>query len=167
MSDREYSVQRVAQTQHVCTNHFSLPIQVSAILFDDIEGSKESYTTLFSTTKGDVYALTTSDAPLLLVDVRNMMRSMNIEPAAYAAPGGDKGYFMRRGHEAFRNTYPGRSSWSSQEALFYQTLAPYSPALVKVARIKDAVRSFNTSTGRWHKAYEFSYNISQKVAQHA
>jgi len=157
MSDLEYTSMKLAEIELACKKQFNVNLHVKEVLFDTITSGIHSYTTIFKTDHNDVYALCVSDEKLKLSDVQHAVKSMNMDAEEYLAPGGDKNYFLRLGYVAFLKAYPGRKSWNTQEALFYQTLTPYAPALVKISKINGEIRRYNSVAARWQKVYDFSY----------
>lgn len=153
----EYNQMKVAQIERICKQSFNAELRVTGIIFDDIQSGKNSYTTIFQSDKHTLYALVESNDSLTLFDVKNIIKSIGIEAEEFLPPNGDETYFMRHGHKAFLNAYPGRKTESDQERMFYRTLSPYNPALVRIAKIGGEIRRYNSMSPRWQKVDEYSY----------
>lgn len=159
MSDAEYGRVKRAEIQHVCDEDFRLQLSVDEILFDNVTTEFNSYTTVFRTEDGSLYALCQSDDGMRLADVRRIIKSMNMISDRYYAPNGNVNYFDRLGMRVFKRAYPGRNSWTKDEAAYYRTLAPYSPALVKLAKVNTEVRRYNPHAEKWQKISELTTSI--------
>lgn len=162
MINGDYNLMKVAQVERLCKQQFGVNLHVREIVFDDVKAGKNSYVTIFQADKHTLYALLESDDPLTLFDVKSIMKSMGIEADDYLPPQGDQTYFMRHGHEVFLKAYPGRKTETDQERMYYRTLSPYRPALVRIAKISGEVRQYNTSSPRWQKSDDYSY-VRMKV----
>lgn len=163
MSDREYQRLRVHETITMCQRIFNVALPITAVLFDDINTADDALGILFQTSSSHLYALFISDGAQTLADVRKRAKAMGLTIDGYYYPKGDAHYFTRAGYKAFQAAYPGRREWSTQEARYFQTLAPYSPALLRVKAIDGEIRRFNKHDRKWHPEYEFHYDNQQKV----
>lgn len=162
MINGDYNLMKVAQVERMCKQQFGVNLHVREIVFDDVRAGKNSYATIFQADKHTMYVLLESDDPLTLFDVKGIMKSMGIEADAYMPPHGDETYFMRNGHQAFLSAYPGRKTETDQERMYYRTLSPYSPALVRIAKIGGEIRHYDTASPRWQKSDDYSY-VRMKV----
>jgi len=157
MSDYEYNKMRLIETIKTCRDHFNVSLPIKEVLFDDIETGPNSYCVLFRTQKNDIYALFQSTSKQTFADVKRAAKAMGLNVEGYFAPYGDRSHFTRYGFAAFQDAYPGRNSWTAQEARYYKTLAPYAPALVRVSRVNGEIRRFNSHDSHWHKVFDFKY----------
>lgn len=165
MTDQDYDAMRRRQSEAICKDYFGVKLKIDDILYDDIETGKGSYCILFRTNRHDVYALYIAKQPQTLRSVRRIVRSMGLVAESYAAPYGNRLYFKKKGFEIFKQAYPGRTRWTKQEEAFYQTLADYSPALVKIAKIYGEVRRYNPNyNSNWQKVLDLRYE-KMKVTQ--
>lgn len=165
MSEQDYDAMRRRQSEAICRKYFGITIRIEEILYDDIETGEESYCVLFRTRRNDLFALYIAKEPQTLGSVRHIVRSMGLKAESYAVPFGDKQYFKRKGFEIFKQAYPGRKQWTTQEAAFYQTLAEYSPALVKISKVYGEVRRYNPNySAKWQKILDLQYE-KMKVLQ--
>lgn len=159
MKQQVYSSQRAHTVQAFCQDYFELAIPVDMVFDDDIETSASSLCTLFTATTGQMYALFVSRESQSLADVRHHARAMGLGIDSYAFPFGDRRYFERKGFEIFKRAYPGRKTWTPQEASYYRTLVAYNPALVRVTNIRDGIRRYNPNYAtKWQHALDVRYN---------
>lgn len=149
MSDAEYGRAKRAEIEHVCEETFRLSLRVSEVLFDNVTTELDSFTTVFRSEDGSLYALCQAGEGMRLADVRRIVKSMNMISDRYYAPFGNADYFDRLGMRIFQRAYPGRNSWTQDEAAYYRTLVPYSPALVKLAKVNEDVRRYNPYAEKW------------------
>jgi hypothetical protein len=163
MTDVEYHKIRRAEIESLCLRKFQTDLTVKTLLFEDVPIAKGALATVFSTPDHYIYVLCESEVPLRFRDIQRAIKSMGFFPGAYAAPHGDKNYFKREGYEIFRNSYPGRTKWTSNEESYYQTLAPYSTALVRVCGVGSQVRRYNEFCNQWQKIYEPSRALSRSA----
>ena len=153
--------QRIAQIELICSEKFATQLYVKRIVADALPTGPNSYTTIFSTTHNAMYALCTGDASMQYADVKSAMKSMGIEVDAFLPPNADTNYFKDFGLKKFQQYFPSRATISADDTAFYETIAPYSPALVKIKRLKGAINQYDESTKKWHKALEYSYQRLQ------
>lgn len=163
MTDVEYNKIRRAEITALCQSEFKTNLTIKNFLFEDVSITKGASATVFSTPDNQIYVLCTSEVPLRFRDIQRSIKSMGFFPSAYAAPYGDKNYFKREGYEIFRNSYPGRTKWTSNEESYYQTLVPYSPALVRVSGVGNQVRRYNEFCNQWQKIYEPSQAVARSA----
>lgn len=164
MTDVEHLDWQRAEIRALCKKQFKADIEVRYILFEGVPIAKGATATVFSTMDHQVYALCLSDNSLVLRDIQRMIRSMGFKAKGYFAPNGDKSYFRRLGYRAFLNAYPARLKWTSDEEAYYQTLVPYSPALVQLEGVGRQVLRYNEVSNKWQKIYEPPMKMWRKVA---
>lgn len=165
MTEQTYAATRIKQAEALCRQYFGVRLPIEQMLGDDIETGKDAYCMLFQTKRHQLFALYISPQPQTLANVRQTARAMGLEIESYALPFADETYFKRRGFEIFQKAYPGRKQWTSQEAAYYQTLVPYSPALIKVAKIHGEIRRYNPNySSKWQKVIDMRY-AKMKVVQ--
>lgn len=147
-----------ARLENICRNYFGINLDVKEVLLDSAPSSKDSNTSVFKTSKDTIYALCISDKPLTLADVKSIVSAMGIKAEEFLPPNADHDYFNNYGQKIFKSVFPGRREGSEQDISFYKTLAPYSPALVKISRINGEIRKYNSNWRQWQKALEMSYH---------
>lgn len=164
MTDAEHLARQRVEIRALCKRRFKTDIEVRYILFEDISIAKGATATVFSTLDHRIYALCLSDTALSLRDIQHMIKSMGFKAKGYFAPEGDKSYFRRLGYEIFLKAYPARMKWTSEEELYYQTLAPYSPALVRLDGVGRQILRYNEVSNKWQKIYEPTRKMLRIVA---
>lgn len=137
---------------------FGLKLNISEVVARTIPAGYTATATLFKTSPNTLYCFVRSQSNMVLADVQRMMRSMNIEVQEYVPPHGDVDYFKRIGVEKFKDIFPGKHIMSDDDTRYYQTLAPYNPALVKVERIRGEVRAFHFESKSWRKVRDYTYS---------
>lgn len=148
---------RISQVEKICQDCFDVNLQVKNLILDDAPTSKGSHTTVFRTDHGTIYALCIADDPLVLADVKNIVKSMGMHAEAYLPPNADKNYFLHFGQKSFQSVFPGRKVETDQDVSYYKTLAPYSPALIRIAKVDGEIRRYDNIWQQWQSALEFSY----------
>lgn len=144
--------------ERACREAFNLRLNISEVIIRDVPTSYTATATVFKTSPNMVYVYITSQSKLLLADVKKMLRGMNIDAEGFIAPHGDKDYFTRIGTEKFKTMFPGKHIMSDDDIRYYQTLAPYNPALIRVARIKGDIRGFHFESQSWRKVKDYAFN---------
>lgn len=137
---------------------FGLKVHIVEVVVRKVSTSYTATATLFLSSPNVLYVLIQSQGNLLLADVRKMVRNMNMDAAEFLPPHGDVEYFKRIGEEKFKAMFPGKHIMSDDDTRYYQTLSPYSPALVRVERVKGEVRGFDISSKSWRKVRDYAYN---------
>lgn len=141
-----------------CQVYFGTSFHIQRIVASEVPTGTSSRSTVFETTKGDTYALCMADAPLTLGEVKQLIRGMGMKAETFLPPFNKPDYFAQYGRDAFLAAFPGRRLTSDDDISFYMSLAPYSPALVKVAQVERELRQYVPIVNRWHKFVDYSYN---------
>ena len=136
---------------------FGVALEIKEIVVRKLPTGYASEATVFLTTSG-LYVFVASQGNMLQADVRKMMRVMNVDVEAFIPPHGDAEYFKRIGTQKFKEIFPGKHIMSDDDIRYYQTLAPYNPALVKVERVKGDIRGFHFESKSWRKVREYTYS---------
>lgn len=137
---------------------FELKLDVSDVVVRKVPTSYTATATVFRSSPNNLYVFIQSQGTMLLADVRKMVRAMNIDAEAYVPPHGDKDYFKRIGEEKFKAIFPGKHIMSDDDTRYYQTLAPYNPALIRVERVKGEIRGFHFESKAWRKVKDYSFS---------
>lgn len=137
---------------------FGLKLTISEVVVRDIPTSYTATATVFKTSPNMLYVFIESQSKLLFSDVKKMVRGMNIDAEAYVPPHGDAEYFRRIGIEKFKAMFPGKHIMGDADIRYYETLAPYNPALVRVARVKGDIRALHFESQTWRKAKDYAFN---------
>lgn len=159
MSDLYAYATHLVDLEHACQDNFGVQLKIKRIISDDISTSDKSNTTVFETDNHTIYAFCRADSKLTLSDVKHIMKRMGMEVEAFLPPRGIDDYFVKFSRQAFTATYPGRNvgDMTAQQRAFYQDLAPYSPALVRVGRVKGEIREYFAALQRWQRSRPYSY----------
>jgi hypothetical protein len=152
-----YEVAEINELERICRDSFATDLAIKNILISNLSTGRGSRTTVFEADRHALYALCVGSQPLVLADIVRIITSTGIEAEDYVPPAGDRDYFKAFGRQAFLDMYPGRKAASDQEMEFYQTLAPYSPALVRIAKVRGEIREYAPSMREWQLAKAFSY----------
>jgi hypothetical protein len=155
MNDEIYSDVTIERTIEAT---FGLKLNISEVVVRDIPVAIAATATLFKTSPNVLYCFVQSQSNMVLADVRKMLRNMNVDVEGYIPPHGDKEYFQRIGTAKFKAMFPGKHIMSDEDTRYYQTLAPYSPALVRIARVKGDIRAFHIETKTWRKVKDYAFS---------
>lgn len=138
---------------------FGIQADIKTMIARSIPTSRTTEASVFLTTKNQVYVLITGRAPMTLGDIRKMIRRMGMVADAYVPPKHDPEYFDRVATAKFREVFPGRKAAGDADLRFYRLLAPYNPALVRIAEITDGVvRQFDSvDRDNWRVAAKYAY----------
>lgn len=138
---------------------FGVDIDVRQLIVFKIPVSHTSEATLFLTVKKQLYLYVSGQSKILLGDVTKIVSRMGLRAELYLPPKGRPQYFDDIGRSKFHDVFPGRAQVSSDDIIFYRTLAPYNPALVLIGEVKNGeVYQFDTdASGHWRQAAKFTY----------
>jgi hypothetical protein len=155
MNDEIYSDVTIERTIEAS---FGLKLNISEVVVREIPVGYTATATLFKTSPNMLYCFIQSQSNLVLADVRKILRNMNVDVEGYLPPHGDKEYFQRIGVEKFKTMFPGKHIMGDEDTRYYQTLAPYNPALMRVSRVKGDVRAFHIETKSWRKVKDYAFS---------
>lgn len=155
MKVSEYNQMRIHECNELVPRVFHVYLPVKKLLFDDIETGPKSYAVLFESGH-DTYALIVAreGSSQTLGDVRRIVKGMGLEAQRFFPPGADPQYFYQEGVQHFLNAFPGRKQWKKEDIRFYELLADYPVALVRIAAINGEVRRFNQAQNQWQAIFE-------------
>ena len=133
--------------------------QIKQLILLNTPVSRTDTATVFLTTKKQLYVYITAQSHLLFADVKKIISRMGLKAELYLPPKGRPNYFDDIGRQKFNEVFPGRTHVSADDILFYRTLAPYAPALVQIAEVKDSgIMQFDSdAAGGWRQAVKFAY----------
>jgi hypothetical protein len=155
MNDEIYSDVTIERTIEAS---FGLKLNISEVVVREIPVGYTAIATLFKTSPNMLYCFIQSQSNLVLADVRKILRNMNVDVEGYLPPHGDKEYFQRIGVEKFKTMFPGKHIMGDEDTRYYQTLAPYNPALMRVSRVKGDIRAFHIETKSWRKVKDYAFS---------
>ena len=144
--------------EKACHEKFGVKLDIAEVIVRGVATAVTSQGTLFKATNGQVWLYITSQSPQVLDDVQKIMTRMNLEAELYYPPHGETEYFERIGRDKFKAMFPGKHVSSADDLRYYKNLAPYNPALVRIARVKGEVRAYDPQSRTWHKTKEYSYS---------
>lgn len=140
-------------------DRFGLTLEIESVIADRIPISATAVATVFLTSKRQLFCFIVAQSNLNLGDVKKMVGRMGLKPGSYVPPRGRPDYFDDIAREKFRKVFPGRTQVTSDDLIYYRTLAPYNPALVQIQEIPDGhIRQYDTDAhGNWRTAAKFAY----------
>ena len=145
--------------ERIAKDRFGMDVDISQVIVRSIEVSRTATATVFLTKKKQLLVYVNGHSKLLLSDVKKIIARMGLKAELYLPPKGRPDYFDAIGREKFRDVFPGRGHISSEDIIFYRTLAPYNPALVLISEVKNGeiYRYDSDSSGGWRVAAKFTY----------
>lgn len=155
MTDEMYDDSTIQQAIEAA---FGLKLKINEVAARRVPTGYTSTATLFLSPPNALYVFVQSQSNMVLADVRSILRSMNVDVEEFVPPHGDRDYFKRIGEQKFKEIFPGKHITSPEDTRYYQTLAPYSPALAKIARVKGEIRGFHFESKSWRKVRGYTYN---------
>jgi hypothetical protein len=145
--------------ERIAKERFGMDVAISQVIVRGVEVSRTATATVFLTKKKQLIVYVNGHSKLLLGDVKKIISRMGLKAELYLPPKGRPDYFDAIGREKFRDVFPGRGHISSDDIIFYRTLAPYNPALVLISEVKNGeiYRYDSDSSGGWRMAVKFTY----------
>ncbi len=156
MNDSVYDDMALEQ---IAKSKFGMTLDIEYVVARNIPVSRVAEATLFLTGKKQLFLYVTGTSKLLLGDVQKIVSRMGLTAELYMPPKGMLDYFDEVGRDKFREVFPGRTNPSSDDIHYYRTLAPYNPALVQIAGVKNGeIKQFDTDAkSGWRVATKFAY----------
>ena len=138
---------------------FGLPVEVEQVILRSVSVSRGAKATVYLTKKKQLICYIHGPAKLLLSDVKKIVARMGLKVELFIPPKGRPHYFDEIGKERFKEVFPGRAHIAEADLLFYRTLAPYNPALLLIAEVKDGHIYQADSDARtgWRVGAKFAY----------
>lgn len=138
---------------------FGMNLEIDQVIVRHVPVSRTVTATVFLTTKKQLYTYIDGQSRLTLGDVRKIVTRMGMVAEFFVPPKGQPQYFDTIAREKFRTVFPARSHPSVDDLRYYQTLAPYQPALVQILEIKNGeIYQFDTdSRSDWRVSAKFAY----------
>ena len=138
---------------------FGLPVDIDTVILRQVDVSRTAKATVFLTKKKQLLLYIDASSPLLLADVKKMVNRMGLKAELYMPPKGRPHYFDEVGRAKFRDVFPGRTTVTEEDIIFYRTLAPYNPALVMISEVKNGeIYQFDADArDGWRLAAKFAY----------
>lgn len=145
--------------EQACKERFGMDIDIDQVIVRQIAVSRVATATVFLTKKKQLLVYVDGRSKLLFGDIKKIINRMGLKAELYFPPKGQPDYFDMIGRKKFREVFPGRGSITDDDLVFYRTLAPYSPALVLIAEVKNGEIYCYDSDARsgWRSAAKFAY----------
>ena len=145
--------------ERIAKEKFGLKVDIDKVIVRQIPVGHTAEATVFLTTKKQLFVYISAHSKLVLGDVKKITTRMGLQAELFLPPRGEVDYFDAVGRVKFRDVFPGRSSPSADDIMFYRTLAPYNPALVQVHEVKNGeIKQFDTDSSKgWRVAARFAY----------
>lgn len=145
--------------EQISHEQFGMQLDIKQVIARGVPTSHTTRATVFLTSKHQLFTYISGRAPLNLGDVRKMIKRMGMIAEAYLPPHREPRYFDKHAETKFREVFPGRNVVNDQDLNFYRLLAPYNPALVRIAEINGGViKQFDSSdSSNWRVAAKFTY----------
>ncbi|OYX36214.1 hypothetical protein B7Z00_04890 [Candidatus Saccharibacteria bacterium 32-50-10] len=145
--------------ERVVQDRFGLAVDVSSVILRQVDVSRSAKATVFLTKKKQLLLYIEASSPLLLADVKKIVSRMGLKAEFYMPPKGQPHYFDDIGRAKFLSVFPGRTTVTDEDIIFYKTLAPYNPALVMIGEVKNGeIYQFDAdSRDGWRMAAKFAY----------
>lgn len=138
---------------------FAKKIEITRMLVRDVQVGPVAHASVFRAKGGGAYVLIRTSNPMTLGDVTKIMRNMGIEVDNYLPPAGVENYFNDNAIRKYKEVFPGKRIQNDAEELrYYRTLVPYSPALVRIARIGGELREYEPESRRWNVIKRLTYS---------
>lgn len=140
-------------------DEFGVSLEVDKVIARNIDVGNSTRATIFLTKKKQLYCYIDGPARLVLGDVKKLAVRIGLKPEMYFPPKGQPRYFDDIGRAKFREVFPGRRDISSDDIIFYRTLAPYCPALLLISEVRGGIiyqADHDARTG-WRPAVKFAY----------
>jgi len=138
---------------------FGVAVEIEQVILANADVSRSSRATVFLTKKKQLLVFVDGHAKLLLGDVKKIISRMGLKAELYFPPKNQPDYFDTVARQKFNEVFPGRTHVTSDDLLFYRTLAPYKPALVLINEVKNGeIYQFDSDArGEWRAGTKFAY----------
>ncbi len=145
--------------EQIAKDKFGLIVDIDKVIVRQVPVSHTGEATVFLTTKKQLFVYVTAHSKQVLGDVKKIVNRMGLKAELYLPPKGHIDYFDGIGRDKFRDVFPGRGHITSQDLIFYRTLAPYNPALVQIHEVVDGeIKQFDTdASSGWRTSAKFAY----------
>ena len=138
---------------------FGVSLDIQQVVARSIPVSPTAHATVFYTAKKQLFAYIDGQSRFSLKDVKTIISRMGLSAEIYVPPHGNARYFDEYGADRYREVFPGMSRPTTEDLVYYRTLAPYKPALVLVGEVKDgSIYQYDRdSKSSWRPAAKFVY----------
>lgn len=148
-----------AAMERTIKDYFGVNADIRQWVLEKVSVGKNIDACLFLTSKKQLFLLINGSSDLVLGDIRKIVSHMGLKAEIYFPPRNRLHYFDEIGREKFHEVFPSRKQISSDDIVFYRTLAPYNPALMLISEIKDSfVYCYDANAkNNWRPAVRFAY----------
>jgi hypothetical protein len=138
---------------------FGVSLDIEQVVLRSVPVSPTAHATVFFTAKKQLFVYIDGQSRFLLKDVKTIVNRMGLSAEIYIPPHGNAKYFDEYGADRFKEVFPGMSHPTADDLVYYRTLAPYKPALVLIAEVKDSsiYKYDRDSKSGWRVATKFAY----------
>jgi hypothetical protein len=138
---------------------FGLNTSIDKVILRQVPAGGSVKATVFLSKNKHLYAYIEARSKMQLADVKRIIFNMGLKAELYFPPAGKTNYFEEVARAKFLEVFPGRNVVTSEDLIFYRTLADYNPALVQIAEVRDGVIKVYDSDakGKWRVGTKFSY----------
>lgn len=138
---------------------FGVQAEISQVIAADIGVSRTATASIVMTKKKQLFLYIDGQNKMTLGDVQKITTRMGLRAELFMPPRQHPEYFEDIGRAKFKEVFPGRTHITDADIRFYRTLAPYKPALVLIASVKDGqiYRYDADASGEWRPAVKFAY----------
>lgn len=138
---------------------FGLSVDIDTVILRRADVSRSAVATVFLTQKKQLLLFIEAQSTMLLADVKKIVSRMGLKAELYVPPKGQPHYFDDIGRMKFCDVFPGRTTVTDEDIVFYKTLAPYNPALVMISEVKNGeIYQFDADArDGWRVGARFAY----------
>lgn len=145
--------------ERIAKDKFGVVFEIDQVIVRQVDVTRTATATVFLTKKKQLFVYINGHSKLLFSDIKKIVGRMGFKAELYMPPKNQPDYFDRVGREKFASVFPGRGHITSDDIVFYRTLAPYNPALILISEVKDGHIYQHDSDSRagWRIAAKFAY----------
>lgn len=145
--------------EQIAKQQFGASLDIDSVIVRQVPVSRTATATIYLTKKKQLYAYITAQSKLTLGDVKKIISRMGLKAEIYMPPVGQPEYFDEIGRAHVKAVFPGKTIITTQDLVYYRTLASYNPALVLISEVANGeIMQFDTdSHGSWRIAAKFAY----------
>lgn len=145
--------------EQIAKNRFGFVVDIDHVILRNVPVSRVAQATVFLTKKKQLMVYIDGTSKLLLKDIKTILSRMGLVPELYMPPKGQPNYFDEVGADKFMSVFPGRHNPTTEDLVYYRTLAPYKPALVLISEVKlGEIKQYDPdSSGGWRVGAKFAY----------
>jgi len=145
--------------EQIAKSKFGMQIDIDTVIARAIPVGRSAKATVFLTTKKLLLVYIDGQIRLNLADIKKIITRMGLVAEQFMPPKGQPTYFDDIAKQKFKAVFPSRHAPTSQDLVYYRTLAPYQPALVQILEVKAGViNQYDTDAkDSWRVNVKFAY----------